>query len=157
MNPFFDQKFLRVARRLSARCCFVVNTIDQEFSGATFPFATAACISPSNSLPTPSLSSQAGFFIHPVTKSSDHSNSLRWIPYDDVTPACSLRLQWVDSDAFFTDMAFEVPLDKYKEHNLVFSGNRKDVSHVYFCRLLLSSASAQVAGSQRRLSAKRSC
>ncbi|GAQ83721.1 Galactosyl transferase [Klebsormidium nitens] len=34
---------------------------------------------------------------------------------------------WVDSDAFFTDMAFEVPLDKYKEHNLVLTGKRKDV------------------------------
>jgi xyloglucan 6-xylosyltransferase len=29
---------------------------------------------------------------------------------------------WMDSDAFFTDMTFEVPLDKYKDHNMVLHG-----------------------------------
>ncbi|XP_021860693.2 probable xyloglucan 6-xylosyltransferase 5 [Spinacia oleracea] len=29
---------------------------------------------------------------------------------------------WLDSDALFTDMVFEVPLEKYKEHNLVIHG-----------------------------------
>ncbi|KAK1422310.1 hypothetical protein QVD17_25335 [Tagetes erecta] len=29
---------------------------------------------------------------------------------------------WMDSDALFTDMVFELPLDKYKDHNLVIHG-----------------------------------
>ncbi|XP_019167063.1 PREDICTED: probable xyloglucan 6-xylosyltransferase 5 [Ipomoea nil] len=29
---------------------------------------------------------------------------------------------WMDSDAFFTDMAFEIPLSKYDSHNLVIHG-----------------------------------
>ncbi|KAJ4751396.1 Galactosyl transferase GMA12/MNN10 family protein [Rhynchospora pubera] len=29
---------------------------------------------------------------------------------------------WMDSDAFFTDMAFELPLEKYKNHNLIIHG-----------------------------------
>ncbi|XP_051136438.1 probable xyloglucan 6-xylosyltransferase 5 [Andrographis paniculata] len=33
-------------------------------------------------------------------------------------------LWWMDSDAIFTDMAFEVPLLKYKDHNLVVHGHR---------------------------------
>ncbi|GER30991.1 galactosyl transferase GMA12/MNN10 family protein [Striga asiatica] len=31
-------------------------------------------------------------------------------------------LFWVDSDAIFTDMDFEIPFDKYKDHNLVIHG-----------------------------------
>ncbi|CAK7333179.1 unnamed protein product [Dovyalis caffra] len=31
-------------------------------------------------------------------------------------------LWWMDSDAMFTDMAFEVPWEKYKDHNLVMHG-----------------------------------
>ncbi|TKY61790.1 Xyloglucan 6-xylosyltransferase 1 [Spatholobus suberectus] len=31
-------------------------------------------------------------------------------------------LWWMDSDAMFTDMAFEVPWERYKEHNLVMHG-----------------------------------
>jgi xyloglucan 6-xylosyltransferase len=29
---------------------------------------------------------------------------------------------WMDSDAIFTDMAFELPFDKYKDHNLIIHG-----------------------------------
>ncbi|XP_021761580.1 probable xyloglucan 6-xylosyltransferase 5 [Chenopodium quinoa] len=29
---------------------------------------------------------------------------------------------WLDSDALFTDMVFEIPLEKYKDHNLVIHG-----------------------------------
>lgn len=29
---------------------------------------------------------------------------------------------WMDSDALFTDMAFEVPLERYKDHNLIVHG-----------------------------------
>lgn len=29
---------------------------------------------------------------------------------------------WMDSDAFFTDMTFEIPFDKYKDHNMVLHG-----------------------------------
>ncbi|KAJ1700086.1 hypothetical protein LUZ63_008598 [Rhynchospora breviuscula] len=29
---------------------------------------------------------------------------------------------WMDSDAIFTDMAFELPLEKYKDHNLIIHG-----------------------------------
>ncbi|CAM6128470.1 unnamed protein product [Calypogeia fissa] len=29
---------------------------------------------------------------------------------------------WMDSDAFFTDMTFELPMEKYKDHNLVLQG-----------------------------------
>ncbi|XP_047315761.1 xyloglucan 6-xylosyltransferase 2-like [Impatiens glandulifera] len=31
-------------------------------------------------------------------------------------------LWWIDSDAMFTDMAFEVPWERYKDHNLVMHG-----------------------------------
>lgn len=31
-------------------------------------------------------------------------------------------LWWMDSDAMFTDMAFELPMEKYKEHNLILHG-----------------------------------
>ncbi|KAL8481546.1 hypothetical protein ACS0TY_027886 [Phlomoides rotata] len=31
-------------------------------------------------------------------------------------------LWWMDSDALFTDMAFEIPFDRYKDHNLVLHG-----------------------------------
>ncbi|KAL6196748.1 hypothetical protein ACLB2K_032362 [Fragaria x ananassa] len=31
-------------------------------------------------------------------------------------------IYWVDSDAIFTDMEFKLPLEKYKEHNLVVHG-----------------------------------
>lgn len=30
---------------------------------------------------------------------------------------------WMDSDTFFTDMTFEIPLEKYKDHNLVLHGS----------------------------------
>lgn len=40
-------------------------------------------------------------------------------------------MQWVDDDALFTDMEFEVLLDKYRDHNLVMWGNRKDVSALH--------------------------
>lgn len=30
---------------------------------------------------------------------------------------------WIDSDAFFTDMAFEIPLSKYQGHNMVVHGD----------------------------------
>ncbi|KAL8481547.1 hypothetical protein ACS0TY_027887 [Phlomoides rotata] len=36
-------------------------------------------------------------------------------------------LWWMDSDAMFTDMAFEIPWDKYKDHNLVLHGWNADV------------------------------
>jgi hypothetical protein len=32
-------------------------------------------------------------------------------------------LWWMDSDAFLTDVSFELPLHNYKHHNLVFYGN----------------------------------
>ncbi|MCI38087.1 xyloglucan 6-xylosyltransferase 2-like, partial [Trifolium medium] len=31
-------------------------------------------------------------------------------------------LWWMDSDAMFTDMAFEVPWERYKDHNFVMHG-----------------------------------
>ncbi|KAI5078800.1 hypothetical protein GOP47_0006471 [Adiantum capillus-veneris] len=36
-------------------------------------------------------------------------------------------LWWMDSDAMFTDMAFELPIEKYKNHNLVLHGWEEDV------------------------------
>lgn len=40
-------------------------------------------------------------------------------------------MQWMDDDAIFTDMAFEVPLDKYRDHNLVVTGSYEKVSAVH--------------------------
>ncbi|XP_024372742.1 probable xyloglucan 6-xylosyltransferase 5 [Physcomitrium patens] len=34
---------------------------------------------------------------------------------------------WMDSDALFTDMTFEIPIEKYKGYNMVLHGNEKDV------------------------------
>ena len=36
-------------------------------------------------------------------------------------------LWWMDDNAMFTDMSFEVPLDKYKDHNLVLHGREDEV------------------------------
>ncbi|GMY11928.1 glycosyltransferase 6-like [Fagus crenata] len=38
---------------------------------------------------------------------------------------------WVDSDAVFTDMEFKVPLERYKDHNLVVHGWPDMVYHTY--------------------------
>ncbi|KAK7842390.1 xyloglucan 6-xylosyltransferase 2 [Quercus suber] len=37
-------------------------------------------------------------------------------------PRVLLFLWWMDSDAMFTDMAFEVPWERYKDHNFVLHG-----------------------------------
>lgn len=34
---------------------------------------------------------------------------------------------WMDSDAMFTDMVFEIPIDRYKDHNLVVHGFKEKV------------------------------
>ncbi|MCO5573297.1 hypothetical protein L7F22_027066 [Adiantum nelumboides] len=36
-------------------------------------------------------------------------------------------LWWMDSDAVFTDMAFELPIEKYEDHNLVLHGWEEEV------------------------------
>lgn len=36
-------------------------------------------------------------------------------------------LWWMDSDALFTDMTREIPLDSYRNYNLIINGNGRDV------------------------------
>ncbi|MCO5609150.1 hypothetical protein L7F22_063372 [Adiantum nelumboides] len=36
-------------------------------------------------------------------------------------------LWWMDSDAMITDMSFELPMEKYEQHNLIIQGNREEI------------------------------
>ncbi|KAF2309250.1 hypothetical protein GH714_001374 [Hevea brasiliensis] len=50
-----------------------------------------------------------------------------WVKYPIVEAAMLARpeaewIWWVDSDAVFTDIEFKVPLEKYKDYNLVVNG-----------------------------------
>lgn len=60
-------------------------------------------------------------------QSTDGSTVAYWAKYPVVRAAMVAHpeaewIWWVDSDALFTDMEFKLPLERYREHNLVVHG-----------------------------------